>query len=69
VPALELPAGKAVELKPGGYHLMLMDLKATLKAGDTVPLTLVVEGKDGKRETLEVKAPVRALGSDSAQKH
>jgi len=68
VPALELPAGKAVELKPGGYHLMLMDLKQQLKAGDSVPLTLVVEGKDGKRETLQLKAPVRALGA-SDQKH
>jgi copper(I)-binding protein len=60
---LELPAGKPVELKPGGYHVMLMGLKQTLKDGDTVPVTLVVEGKDGKRETLELKAPVRALGS------
>jgi len=59
VPALDLPAGQAVELKPGGYHVMLMDLKQQLNAGDTVPLTLVVEGRDGKRETLEVKAPVR----------
>ena len=63
VPALELPAGRAVKLEPGGYHVMLMDLKATLKAGDTVPLTLVVEGKDGKRETVEVRAPVRPLGA------
>jgi periplasmic copper chaperone A len=63
LPALELPAGQAVELKPGGYHVMLMDLKQQLKAGDTVPLTLVIERKDGKRETLEVKAPVRALGA------
>lgn len=62
VPALELPAGKAVELKPGGYHLMLMDLKQQLKAGETVPLTLVVEGKDGKRETVAVQAVVKALG-------
>ena len=31
VPALELPAGKAVELKPGGYHVMLMDLKQQLR--------------------------------------
>jgi len=62
VPALELPAGKAVELKPGGYHLMLMDLKQQLKAGDSVPLTLVVEGKDGKRETVAVQATVKALG-------
>ena len=62
VPALELPAGKAVELKPGGYHLMLMDLKQQLKAGETVPLTLVVEGKDGKRETVAVQAVVKPLG-------
>jgi copper(I)-binding protein len=68
VPALDLPAGKAVELKPGGYHLMLMDLKATLKPGDSVPLTLLVEDKDGKRETLQIKAPVRAL-ADGAHKH
>lgn len=68
VTALELPAGQAVDLKPGGYHLMLMDLKRELKAGDTVPLTLVIEGKDGKRETLEVKAPVRALGAPEPAK-
>ncbi len=63
---LDLPAGKAVELKRGGYHVMLMDLKQPLKAGDTVPLTLVVEGKDKKRETIEVKAAVRALGASTA---
>jgi copper(I)-binding protein len=57
---LALPAGKAVELKPGGYHVMLMDLKQPLKAGDTVPLTLVIEATDGKRETLQLQAPVRA---------
>jgi hypothetical protein len=60
---LELPAGKAVELKPGGYHVMLMDLKQQLKAGDTVPLTLVVEGKDGKKESIELKAPVKDLAA------
>lgn len=63
VPGVELPAGKAVEFKPGGYHVMLMDLKQTIKSGDTVPLTLTVEGKDGKKETVEVKAAVRALGA------
>jgi len=67
VPALELPAGKAVELKPGGYHVMLMDLKQQLKEGETVPLTLVIEGKDGKRETLEVKAPVRSLSAAASE--
>jgi copper(I)-binding protein len=69
VPALELPAGKAVELKPGGYHVMLLDLKQALSAGTTVPVTLVVEGKDGKRETVEIKAPVRALGAPDHHSH
>ena len=66
---LDLPAGKAVDLKPGGYHLMLMDLKAPLRAGDTVALTLVVEAKDGQKETLTVKAPVKALGGMAEHKH
>ncbi|MET3382850.1 copper chaperone PCu(A)C [Variovorax paradoxus] len=63
IPALDLPAGKTVELKPGGYHVMLLDLKQQVKEGDTVPLTLVFEGQDGKRESVEVKAPVRALNA------
>jgi hypothetical protein len=67
VAGLDLPAGKMVELKPGGYHVMLMDLKRSLKAGDVVPVTLVVEGADKKRETLEVKAQVRALGSPAGE--
>jgi len=60
---VELPAGRAVELKPGGNHVMLMGLKRQLKVGDSVPLTLVVEGADGKRETIEVKAAVRPLNT------
>lgn len=62
VPSLDLPAGKPVDLKPGGYHVMLMDLKKPLNAGDTIPLTLVVESA-GQRETVEVKAAVRPLSS------
>jgi copper(I)-binding protein len=58
---LDLPAGKTVELKSGGYHVMLMDLKQQMKEGDTVPLTLVIEGKDKKRSTVELKAPVKPL--------
>lgn len=70
VGALELPAGRTVELKPGGYHVMLMDLKQPLKAGDSVPLTLVIEGRDGKRETVELKAPVRSLSTgNDGMKH
>ena len=68
VPSLALPAGKAVELKPGGYHVMLMDLKGQVKEGDTVPVTLVVEGKDGKRQNIEVKAPARTM-AQPAMKH
>jgi periplasmic copper chaperone A len=40
VPALDLPPGKPVELKPGGYHIMLMGLKQQLKPGATFPVTL-----------------------------
>ena len=61
IPALPLPAGKAVELKPGGYHVMLMALKAPLKEGDTVPVTLTFRDKDGKASTMLVNAPVKAL--------
>lgn len=67
VSGVELPAGKSVDLKPGGYHVMLLDLKQQMKDGDSVPITLVIEGKDGKRETLEVKAPVRPLGAAEPQ--
>lgn len=66
VKGLSLPAGKTIELKPGGYHVMLLDLKGQVKAGDVVPLTLVLEGKDGQRSTLEVKATARALGGAGA---
>lgn len=66
---LDLPAGKAVALKPGGLHVMLMDLKQPLKAGDAVPLTLVVEGAGSKRETVEVKATVRGAQAAPAGEH
>ena len=62
---LDLPAGKPVELKPGGYHVMLLDLKAPLKTGESVEISLVVEGQDGKKETLAVKAPVKPLGGQA----
>ncbi|WP_338414951.1 copper chaperone PCu(A)C [uncultured Sphaerotilus sp.] len=72
VSGLDLPAGKAVELKPGGYHVMLMDLRQPIKAGDTVPLTLVLEGRDKQRSMVEVKAiaqPMGAAGSMSGHMH
>jgi copper(I)-binding protein len=60
---LDLPAGKPIELKPGGFHVMLMDLKQQIKGGEVVPLTLVIEGPDKKQTLVEVKATVRALGA------
>lgn len=62
VDGLALPAGKPVELRPGGYHLMLLDLKKPLEAGQSVALTLTVEDAQGKRERVDVQAQVRPLG-------
>jgi copper(I)-binding protein len=61
VAALPLPAGKPVELKAGAYHMMLMGLKAPVKFGDVVPIQLVVEDAQGKRETVEVKAIAKLI--------
>ncbi|WP_372658277.1 copper chaperone PCu(A)C [Hydrogenophaga sp.] len=71
VNGLALTAGKPVELKPGGFHVMLLDLKGPLKAGDMVALTLEFEGAGKLRFTQEIQVPVRALGSmaPSAEKH
>jgi copper(I)-binding protein len=61
VPELELPVGKTVELKPGGYHVMLMDLKATLKKDSSVPLTLVFKDKAGQESRLQLQVPVAVM--------
>lgn len=63
VARLDLPAGKPVILGPGGYHVMLMNLKQMIKTGDSVPLTLQFEGKGRKVEMIEVVAEVRDLTS------
>lgn len=57
---LDLPAGKTVELKPGGYHVMLMDLKAPLAKDSAVPLTLVFKDTKGIESKVELKVPVAA---------
>lgn len=64
---LLLPAGQKVALKPGGYHVMLMDLKKPIAVGEAVPLTLVVQGKDGQRQSLQVQATARGMGAQAAQ--
>lgn len=58
IDALDLPAGQAVELKPGGYHVMLMDLKAALPKDTTVPLTLIVRDARGAQQRVELNVPV-----------
>jgi copper(I)-binding protein len=68
VAGVDVPAGKAVDLKPGGYHIMLLDLKEQMKEGASVPLWLVFEGKDKKRDTVEIKATVRPLAGGAAKK-
>ena len=59
VDAVPLPAGQAVTLSPGGYHIMLMDLKAPLVAGQSFPLTLTFE----KAGTVEAMVTVGGVGA------
>ncbi len=66
---LELPAGKTVKLAPGGYHIMLMELKQPLKKGEIVPITLKVMGKDKQPQNIEVKAEVRDLAQPAPMGH
>lgn len=56
---LNLPAGKKVELKPGSFHLMLMDLKAPLQKDSTVPLTLTFVDAKGVETKTELSVPVK----------
>lgn len=70
IPVLEVPAGETVQLKPGGYHVMLMQLKAPVTEGATVPIVLLVEGADKKREEVPVLATARSLSAGAeAKKH
>lgn len=58
--SVELPAGQAVKLAPGGLHVMLIDIKQPLKRGEKVPVTLTVLQRDsGSRSVFTVRAEVR----------
>jgi len=61
VQAIDLPAGKTVNLASGGYHVMLLDLKRQLKEGETVELTLVLQDGAGKRQEIKAALPVMPL--------
>lgn len=55
---LDLPAGQTVELKPGGFHVMLMDIKASLKKDTIIAVTLVFKDAKGVDTTLVAHVPV-----------
>ena len=71
VPGLDLPPGRSVELKPGGYHVMLMDLKRPLKVGERVPIELRLETRDKRLVTqpIEVEVALRAPASAAGGAH
>lgn len=71
LPILDLPAGKPVELRPGSYHIMLMDLKAPLALGSNVPMTLLFKDAKGAESRMELKVPVNtsANGAMPAKAH
>jgi copper(I)-binding protein len=61
VKAIELPAGKRVNLRESGYHLMLIGLKAPLKEGATVPLTLSIKVPNQGIVKIDASAEVKSL--------
>lgn len=70
IPGLDIVPGRVLDLKPGGYHVMLIDLKGQLKGGDVVPITLVFEDpKTKKTFSQDIKAPVTALGGGNMPMH
>jgi hypothetical protein len=69
VDGVDLPANQIVKLAPGGYHVMLMDLKRTLKAGERVPLRLTFELAGTRRETIELEVEVRPLSGQMKHGH
>jgi len=60
VPALDLPPGRVVELKSRGYHMMLMDLKRELNAGEKIKIDLQIETRDKKLVTQPLEIEIRA---------
>jgi hypothetical protein len=65
VDGIDLPAGKPVSLKPGGYHIMLMGLTQPLKEGQTIPLTLTFQ-KAGARQVTATVEKVGSMGPGNA---
>ena len=68
VKAIDLPKGKTVSLKPDDFHIMLMNLKQPIIAGEMIPLALVIES-GGKQQTVELKAEARAAAGGMQHSH
>jgi len=68
VKSLELPAGQTVVLKPGSFHVMLMDLKAPVEEGEHVVLTLLFEDAAGVKTQQEVHAVAKKAAMAGADK-
>ena len=66
IESLDLPKGVAVDLKPGGYHLMLQQLKGPLLKDSQIPVTLVFKDGKGAVSRLSLQLPVRATAPAGA---
>ena len=66
VEKVNCPAGKVTELSPGGFHIMLMNLKKQAKEGDQIPLILSFEDRQGKKQVVSVNATVKSMANSSS---
>ena len=64
---LPLVPGKPLQLGPGGYHFMLMDLQDPFKAGTQIPFTLRFRDAKGKESTVQLRVPVQATPPRAAR--
>jgi len=69
VDAIELPAGKAVDMGKAGYHLMLMGLKKPLVAGKKTHCEMIVRGADGKDTKVQLSAKVKPMAESAHHDH
>ena len=68
VPAIEVKAKGQAVLQPGGLHVMMIDLKAPMKEGDVVPITLSFDDGSSKQVDAKVVRPM-AAGMPMEHKH
>ena len=69
VDGIDIGAGQTVELKPGGYHVMFVGLKAPLKAGERFPMKLKFEKAGEVTVDVTIDAPGAAMAASGAMQH